>query len=177
MKKLAVNLLILALPWLAQGGQAENGYKNFESVFRTGSFPEVITQLETGWYSGRCYTRSEPKIEKAGVLVVIHESHGTKIIVPAGSLRSEPDYFDEISGDKYDFFREEIYEKTNPYSFARDGVLLSHLHYGILIGTLHVVQLNPQLLGLTMTNFEESPLLDNNSYFYCKISTRKIRDL
>lgn len=103
------------------------------------------------------------------------ENVGLKQIIPASSLRSEVDYFDEIDQEEYEVYSEEIYAESNPIGGLLNGSFTSDLYYGILIGTLHTRQIGNELL-VTMTNYDETPALSHNGHFYCRV-TKKVREL
>lgn len=177
--KLGILLLVsaLAMPF-AQAAQTDL-YKKAESLFQTGTQPEPEL-LSSGWFSGRCYLRRDPTSEKAGALVLminrgLDGSLAMKQIIPASSIVDEPDFFDEISDEEYAIYSQELYAHSNPLAFLQDGSLMSHLHYGILIGTLHTRAIGTDLI-VTMTNYEETPNLESNAAFYCVIS-KKSREL
>ncbi|MBL7669855.1 MAG: hypothetical protein JNM39_05165 [Bdellovibrionaceae bacterium] len=151
-------------------------YGKLEMLFQKAETP-VMTSFGNGWFAGRCYTRNEPKIEKAGVLVLMPgpEYVGLKQIIPASSLRSEVDYFDEIDQEEYEVYSQELYAESNPTGSLLNDSFTSDLYYGILIGTLHTRQIGNELL-VTMTNYEETPALTHNGHFYCRM-TKKVREL
>lgn len=154
-------------------------YKKAETMFQTGTTPQ-LELLSSGWYSGRCYVRRDPNSEKAGALVLMtgktpEGSDFIKQIIPASSVRDEADYFDHIDDEEYAIYSQELYADSNLPAFFQDGSLMSHLHYGILIGTMHTRAIGTDLI-VAMTNFEETPTADSNAYFYCVIS-KKSREL
>ncbi len=154
-----------------------NGYQKLEEQFAKAG-PPILSATADGWYSGRCYTRRAPETETAGALVLVPawDAENNKLykqIVPAVSLRSEPDYFDNFTEEEYEMYKEEIYEESNFPAKILNGSLQSELYYGFLIGSLWTRQMGTDLI-VTMTNFEESPLVSSQGHFYCLI-TKKVR--
>ena len=138
MNKLLFILILFPLHLFAE---EKNLYAENELLFQTGRQPEIST-FQSGWYTGRCYTRREPLLEKAGAFVLITVtseggSAGIKQIVPASSIRDESDYFDEIDAEEFENYNQELYEKNNQPGKYLNGSFTSDLYYGILIGTLH----------------------------------------
>lgn len=168
-------LTLIVLVFISAFAQAEETiYKKMEKVFQSASEPK-LESLSGGWFTGRCYTRSAPDVEKSGVLVLIPtEEGGFKQIIPASSIHTEADYFDEITDEEYEIYREELYAGNNSPAILQDGSLMSELHYSILIGKLYTRQVGSELI-VTMTNYSETPA-DKNAFFYCRIS-KKVHEL
>lgn len=178
--KLAILVLIGILTQSFAHASQTDLFKKAEALFQTGTQPNPEL-LSSGWFSGRCYLRRDPNTEKSGVLVLM-VNHGLdggpatiKQIIPALSIFDETDFFDEISDEEHEIYSEELYASSNPLAFFQDGSLMSHLHYGILIGTLHTRAVGTDLI-VTLTNYEETPNLESNAFFYCLIS-KKSREL
>lgn len=168
-------LTLTILAFVSAFAQAEETiYTKMEKAFQSAAEPR-FESLSSGWFSGRCYTRSAPDVEKSGVLVLIPtEDGGFKQIIPAASIQAEADYFDEITDEEYEIYREELYAGNNVRAVLQDGSLKSDLYYSILIGGLHTRQIGDELL-VTLTNYSETPA-DQNAFFYCRIS-KKVREL
>lgn len=159
----------------AVGGESSM-YSDYAQSFLKASVP-VMQNYKSGWYTGRCVTRREPMTEKAGALVLI-DKDGTssfKQIIPASSLRSEVDYFDDIDDEEYEVYKDEIYEQANSPAKNKYDSLHSDLYYGILIGALYTRQLGNDLI-VTLTNYEESPTVKDSGHFFCKF-TKMVRAL
>jgi len=172
MKPLLTLAILVLVSVFAQAEEAL--YKKMEKAFQSAAEPK-LESLSGGWFTGRCYTRSAPDVEKSGVLVLIPaEEGGFKQIIPASSIQNEADYFDEITDEEYAIYREELYAGNNAPAILQDGSLKSDLYYSILIGGLHTRQIGDELI-VTMTNYSETPA-DQNAFFYCRIS-KKVREL
>jgi hypothetical protein len=170
--------LVMGLAPLSLNASEMNGYQRLEEQFKQAELP-VLGDSADGWYTGRCYTRRAPETETAGALVFVpawdtENNKHYKQIVPAVSLRSEPDYFDDFTDEEYEMYKEEIYEESNFPTTFESGSLRSDLYYGFLIGSLWTRQMGTNLI-VTMTNYEESPLIESQGHFYCLI-TKKVRD-
>lgn len=177
MMRLILSLLCLSIVSFANAG--EDLYKNAEALYQTGVVPNV-TEMNSGWYTGRCYTRRDPSREKSGVLVIVPEpqdaSHTLlKQLMPPASIQNQADFFDEITQAEYDYFKDDLFEKENFYARRTPDALVSELYYDSLIGYFHTRQIGQNYI-LAMTSAEDAPDTNSNAQFYC-VFTKKVRDL
>lgn len=156
----------------------QNLYLKGQSLFASGSIPQ-LELLQSGWYSGRCYTRRSPELEKSALLVLMQmKAHGQtmiKQILPPETITFEADKFDQVSDVEYQQVSQELYEKENMFAYAIQGSLTSDLYYDQLIGTIHTRQVGQDLV-VAFTNYNDIPDENQNAYFYCLIN-KKVHDL
>jgi hypothetical protein len=112
---------------------------------------------------------------KAGVLVVLNSGGKLTVSIPASSIREEAAYFDNIDADKYAEYKDEVYLKKNFPAEVKNDSLVSQLYYDILIGDMHLRQSGASLI-FALTNYQETPLKNENSFFFCKVE-QKVMDL
>ncbi|MBV2167289.1 MAG: hypothetical protein KUL82_01170 [Bdellovibrio sp.] len=109
---------------------------NFES-FKQNFSAAVEPKLENlaGWHSGRCYTSREPEIEKAGLMVVkasvdpATNQEGVKIIMPAGSVREEVNFWDQLDDEKIEVASSMMWPENMPFAQMENGSLANILFY------------------------------------------------
>lgn len=147
-----------------------NYYQIMQDKFYQSTLPN-ISEFENGWYSGRCYVRREVTAIKSGALVLKKNAEQITISIPAMSITEKEAFFDQMDEDKKNTYMEYVFLRKNSPMTVGVGGLISQLYYDILIGDLHLRQSGKSLM-LAMTNYQESPLDPQRSYFFCEFKTK-----
>lgn len=162
--------LVLSLGFVNIVKAEANLYQNMQAEFLKAQAPKA-DDFSSGWYSGRCFLRRAQDSVKAGVLVILNSGGKLTVSIPASSIRDEAAYFDNIDADKYETYKDEVYLKKNFPAEIKNGSLVSQLYYDILIGDMHLRQSGASLI-FALTNYQESPLKNDNSFFFCKVEQK-----
>lgn len=172
MRPLFSVLMLMCGLTIAGGARADGGhehdYDHFKLMFGHAGLPaEEI--LQPGWYSGRCYSRRDPAIEKAGVMTIIDAGEGRKkILIPAMTVSKEdPARWDEISDEELEFLNEYLFADENPTVAPEGKSLTSTLSYeGNLIGKLHTRAMHGHFL-MKLTNADYDDAETAEGHFFC----------
>lgn len=138
-------------------------------------------ELFEGWYSGRCYTRAKPTIEKSGIVVfvpVVATGQGQlplKVILPAASIGAGgPEYYDAADNETLDALKEVIFVDHNKNAFFQGDQLVSFLYYDrpdYPVTRLSLKQDGSDLI-LKMINADFNDEQAEPAHFYCRYSKK-----
>lgn len=114
---------------------ASNDFASFKKSFESSAEPKV--ENIGGWYTGRCYTSRLPDTEKAGLLVIatslnpVTGSEELKIIMPAGSVRNEVDFWDQLNDEKIEIASSMMWPENMEAAKIENGSLSNILVYDV----------------------------------------------
>lgn len=152
---------------------ASDTFESFKESFHKASEPKI--ENLAGWHAGRCFTYREPAVEKAGLMVVeasmnpATNQEGLKIIMPAGSVRSEIDFWDNLDDKKTEIASSMMWPENMEHAKMENGSLSNILIYDVPNAPSGMVSLRQDAEGYKL---RFGDIYEDSEWIFCRLDKK-----
>jgi hypothetical protein len=164
MKIMKVSKIFMASVLLIFGVVVKADYAEYKNDFIAAG--KATFNEKDQFIAGRCFTEKEPAVMKSGVLLLVHDGDGVKMVIPAYSINTDLTYWDEYGDYQRDLIRDYSFLSVNQVGQFDGDNFISVLNYEYYpVGNLTLKQATDGGYWLKMSALPD--MSEQKDYFYC----------